>query len=179
MLAPRESGQRPRRIPERRPPAFSHVIGSRRNSVASTIVSTGTTVAMIDVSMGEVSDSPHRNSIWLSWMPKTEARSSSAMSRRATPFAGQQQRDRPEQQRRAHHAVDAQREGLTPPGLASDQSTLLPIGALSPQTMLATHRAACPFSFPLSIFRSPFEKRGSEAGAGADPFPNLDFGRRP
>ena len=33
------------------------------------------------------------------------------------PFAGQQQRDRPEQQRRAHHAVDAQREGVDPSGV--------------------------------------------------------------
>ena len=74
--------------PRKTPPAFSHVIGSRRNSVASTMVSTGPMVAMIDVSMGEVSDSPHRNSIWLSWMPKTEARSSSAMSRRATRSRG-------------------------------------------------------------------------------------------
>ena len=67
---------------------MSHVIGSRRNSVASTIVSTGTTVAMIDESMGEVSDSPQRKSIWLSWMPNTDAKSSSTMSRRATLSRG-------------------------------------------------------------------------------------------
>ena len=74
--------------PRKTPPAFSHVIGSRRKSVASTIVSTGTTVAMIEVSMGEVSDSPHRKSIWLSWMPNTEAKSSSTMSRGATRSRG-------------------------------------------------------------------------------------------
>ena len=64
------------------------MIGSRRNSVASTIVSTGTIVAMIDVSMGEVSDSPQRNSIWLSWMPNNEAKNSSTMSRGATRSRG-------------------------------------------------------------------------------------------
>ena len=70
--------------PSSTPPALSHVIGSRRKSVASTIVSTGTMVAMIDVSMGEVSDSPHRKSIWFNWMPNTEANSSSTTSRGAT-----------------------------------------------------------------------------------------------
>ena len=74
--------------PRKTPPALSHVIGSRRNSVASTIVSTGTIVAIIDVSMGEVSDSPHRKSIWLSWMPNTEANSSNTMSRGATRSRG-------------------------------------------------------------------------------------------
>ena len=45
-------------------------------------------VAMIDESMGEVSDSPQRKSIWLSWMPNTDAKSSSTMSRRATLSRG-------------------------------------------------------------------------------------------
>jgi len=64
------------------------VIGSRRKSVASIMVSTGTMVAMIEVSMGDVSDSPQRKSIWLSWMPNTEAKSSSTMSRGATRSRG-------------------------------------------------------------------------------------------
>ena len=63
-------------------------MGSRRKSVARTIVSTGTMVAMIEVSMGEVSDNPQRKSIWLSWMPKSEAKKSSTMSRRVTRSRG-------------------------------------------------------------------------------------------
>ena len=74
--------------PRNTPPALSHVIGSRRKSVASIMVSTGTMVAMIEVSMGDVSDSPQRKSIWLSWMPNTEAKSSSTMSRGATRSRG-------------------------------------------------------------------------------------------
>ena len=43
---------------------------------------------MIEVSMGEVSDNPHRKSIWLSWMPKSDAKNSDTMSRRVTRSRG-------------------------------------------------------------------------------------------
>ena len=134
--------------PSSTPPALSQVIGSRRNSVASTMVSTGTMVAMIEVSMGEVSERPQRKSIWLSWMPNTEANSSSTMSRGATFSLGRKS-DAVQNNRQApsiRYTLSA--NGLTPCGCVSDQSTLLPIGALRPQMIFATQRAACPFSFP-------------------------------
>ena len=56
--------------------------------MARTIVSTGTIVAMIDESMGDVSDRPHKKSIWLSWMPNPEAKNKAAISRRDTRSRG-------------------------------------------------------------------------------------------
>ena len=46
--------------PSATPPALSQVIGSRRKTAAKTIVRIGTKVEIIEASMGDVSDKPHK-----------------------------------------------------------------------------------------------------------------------
>lgn len=62
------------------PKTFRKVMGSRRNTAAAIIVRTGVRVTTMEASTGEVEDKPTTKHIWLSEMPKSDARSIIRMS---------------------------------------------------------------------------------------------------